>query len=64
MLAVLSVGSTFALRLWTALVWILRSSLAVSLDALLNLGVGDGKHAVHEIRKGGVFYVVSHCASF
>jgi hypothetical protein len=34
---------------------ILRSSLAVSLDAPLYLGVRHGKHAIYEIRKGVVF---------
>jgi len=31
---------------------ILRGGLAVRLDALLYLGVWDGKHAVYEIREG------------
>lgn len=34
---------------------ILCSLGAVSLDALLNLGMRDGKHAVYEVRKGVVF---------
>ena len=35
--------------------WILRGGLAVSLYALVNLGVRNGKHAVYEIRERFVF---------
>jgi hypothetical protein len=32
--------------------WILRGFFAVSLDALLYLGMRNGKHAVYEVREG------------
>ena len=34
---------------------ILRGGLPMGLDALLYLGMGHGKHAVHKIRKRVVF---------